>query len=526
MTEFETGAEVDISISDRALRDARGQIESELGGVTVDVEASPSASQQVSQGSGSNMAGKERAMSRSLLSDQLASQQTAADRLDDNLALNDERNDLLRELIDVNEQAARGGGGGDGFSLRRLGKLGGLIGGGGVALVGILGSSIASEMASVNWTQLIGNAIPDISPGDVVSQATPDFGSVDASTLIGGTVAASALIGSKMDASSLVTDSVAASSLVSLSTLVPAASMVAGTVGATDLVSLSTLVPAASLVTGTVAASKMVSTASGDLLSPSSLLALGTSALIPAGALVFGKTSIGQYITGAIDISNYVSSGESSPSDQPSSEPSGDSSPGAIGTAVGTVTALGAMGYQTGAGVLDYAAGSTDEWVGRRTGGDGSDTGRGPLYQGPDPLNARDKPLRAGAIGAGLTAAGAVAAAEPTPGGEIVLGSLLAGTGLMSASGSATGASTDSNSTAYQPSDRSNPDAGRRRAVTGTEVGRTPDTGTEERPVQVNYSPTYELDTRRLERELSQKGDQEIREIKRRIEDLERSLSQ
>lgn len=176
MSDFSTSFELEAQVSQRSLRSARSTIEDELNDVTVDVDAS--ASNQMSSG-GTRMAGKERAMSRSLLSDQAQQLSTLADHIQENLGLNEERNDILRDILDAQELTAREDGG-DRF---RLPGLGGAIGmaGGGLLIAALVGQGLAS----VNWGSVVSDAIPDIGPGDVIEGA-------------GATISAGALVTSKL----------------------------------------------------------------------------------------------------------------------------------------------------------------------------------------------------------------------------------------------------------------------------------------------------------------------------------------
>jgi len=82
MSEFSTSATIDVQVSSSSIRSARSDIEDGLGDVTV----GPSSTTGSSGGSG------------------IAETNS---HLEDNLDLNRERNDLLRQLVDVNEKRAR-----------------------------------------------------------------------------------------------------------------------------------------------------------------------------------------------------------------------------------------------------------------------------------------------------------------------------------------------------------------------------------------------------------------------------------
>ena len=160
------------------------------------------------------------------------------DHTQDNLDLNETRNDLLRQLLDATNKGnltrARGGGGG----LGGFGMIGGLaIAGAGVGLA---------------------NLITNIKPSEVIS------GTLDV---------ADDLISSAMPASALVTGSVTAASLIS------------GTIGAGDLVRgivdprsfIGSAVSVGALLTGASVGSLLTSVSVGSLLTSSSVGSLLTS---------------------------------------------------------------------------------------------------------------------------------------------------------------------------------------------------------------------------------------------------------
>jgi len=114
MAEFETKGTLEIQVDQRSLRDARQQVEDEIGSVEVAVQAQtggPGGSTGAAR-----RASRDRAMSRQLLSDQGDSLLALTEYGDENLVLNETRNDLLRQIIDELEdlafQAGQGGGGG------------------------------------------------------------------------------------------------------------------------------------------------------------------------------------------------------------------------------------------------------------------------------------------------------------------------------------------------------------------------------------------------------------------------------
>ncbi|MFC6765438.1 hypothetical protein [Natrinema soli] len=160
MSDFATSAALDVTVSPDSLRKARGTIEDELGGVEVEVGVSTTGSRS---GGGGRMAGRERAMGRQLdttRNDHLAG---IDGHWTENLDLNRERNDLLRQLADITEkdaQTARSAGGG-GLSGGVLGLAIGGVGLGSMLLSG-LGSSISDAIGKLDprdWN--IPSPVPD-----------------------------------------------------------------------------------------------------------------------------------------------------------------------------------------------------------------------------------------------------------------------------------------------------------------------------------------------------------------------------
>ncbi|MFC7175317.1 hypothetical protein ACFQL0_21655 [Haloplanus litoreus] len=132
MSEFSTEVSLLATPDQASLREARAEIEDALGDVSVGVET---AGASASAAGDSRIAGRERAMSRQLLTDQTNRLGTITDHLDRGLDLDETRNDLLRDLLEETESGnfsqAKGGGG-----LGGLGAIGGIFAGilGGVGL--------------------------------------------------------------------------------------------------------------------------------------------------------------------------------------------------------------------------------------------------------------------------------------------------------------------------------------------------------------------------------------------------------
>ncbi|QLK25408.1 hypothetical protein HYG81_15140 [Natrinema zhouii] len=284
MAEFSTSATIDVQVSPGSLREARGTIEDELGGAQVDVSSSTGG------GSGGRMAGRERAMGRQL-------QTETNNHLTENLDLNRERNELLRRLVDINEkdaQTSRGGGG-----------MGGALG---LAIGGIgLGSMLLGDLGST-----IGDAIPELSPGDVLSPVAVTVQDVvdTAASLApmdviaeAATLTPAALIASK--ASVVATDVIDTLATVGPSDVITGLA----TVGASDVIAKAATISPAVLVAS--AAAVTASSVVGSLaeIGPSDVIASAVE-LVPSDIVVGTIT--------AQDILNRVTDPNSSPSGSPS----------------------------------------------------------------------------------------------------------------------------------------------------------------------------------------------------------------
>ncbi|WP_435175656.1 hypothetical protein [Halorussus sp. AFM4] len=162
MTEFSTGASLELTVPDRELRAARQQIEEEIGetpiSVSVDVESSGAGASSV------NRRSRENAMARQLMS-------TSNDYLEDvskygeeNLQLNQTRNELLQELVDESEVA--GGSGNIGLPRPRNpgGGGGGGLGGAGLAGAAMLGTAMLGLTSALTGFEI---EVPDIPPLEV-----------------------------------------------------------------------------------------------------------------------------------------------------------------------------------------------------------------------------------------------------------------------------------------------------------------------------------------------------------------------
>lgn len=169
--EFTTSGALEVSVDERSLRDARQTIQDELGDVTVQVESSSSTSSSLSNRTSG--ASKERAMSRQLLNDQQDTLVEAREGIDDLVPMAEERNDLLRMLLEQQQE-------GDFVKAKKRGggSSGGLMGGALVAgaLAAGLGSSLVSFLeANFAWPD-----IPPVQPPNIPPLKAPDLPELDA----------------------------------------------------------------------------------------------------------------------------------------------------------------------------------------------------------------------------------------------------------------------------------------------------------------------------------------------------------
>jgi len=144
MSEFSASGVLEIT----SVNGAQAAIEADIDGVDM---GGASASGQLASSAGGGVE-----QSNTYLS-------TATDHLDDNLTLNETRNDLLREMLDV--QQATAGGGGEGGRFPRPRNLSGGIGGG----IAIATAAVAASLASIDWASTISGALPDLNPSDIVN---------------------------------------------------------------------------------------------------------------------------------------------------------------------------------------------------------------------------------------------------------------------------------------------------------------------------------------------------------------------
>ena len=161
MTDFSVAATLEAQVSQSSLRSARQEIEDELGGIEVDISAS--VADQIASGSGAAATDGGQPLASSQLETATTYLDTATDELSENLGLNEERNTILRELLDAQELAAQESGGNNRL---RLGSVGGLLSGG-LGIAALVGAAIAN----VNWTSVVTGAITEVSlaAGDLIA---------------------------------------------------------------------------------------------------------------------------------------------------------------------------------------------------------------------------------------------------------------------------------------------------------------------------------------------------------------------
>ena len=166
-TEFEVQNTIDVVIDDRSLTEAKADVEEALSSVPMDVQAEVSGA-----GGGSEVAARDRARQRQLLTNQTSSIEELRETLEETdvetewqeqHALSRERNRLLEQLVDAQEEgnfdrAARAGGG-------LLGGGAAILGGG--ALLGI--GALSSVLSNFSWPSL-----PNFEPPDWLPPRVPE----------------------------------------------------------------------------------------------------------------------------------------------------------------------------------------------------------------------------------------------------------------------------------------------------------------------------------------------------------------
>jgi len=479
MTTFETGAQLDVTVNPSSLRSARQTIEDEIGDVQVDVSTSAGGG----GGSGSRIAGRERAMSRQLLSSQDESLMSIDDAWTDNLDLNEERNDLLQQLLEQSEkdsQTSRGG---------RMGSMG--MGGIGLALgVGAVASSIGANI--VTW---LSDAMPSIGPGDIVDPVQIGPGhiidaaaSVEASDVV--TTAATVGVGNVVGTAATVT---VGALVASKATITPTSVIdTAASISATDLISVAADISATALIT------------TGASISPGDVVA--NAAAVAAADLVSGT------ITAEALMEHLTDSGSSSSS---GTGPTGDTSTDIEVTPEGT-TAVGetpfidpegqpsmSERYHTPLQDADIEnAESTGEPVDVTAGSDAYSTGPDGTGGSTDWEALGKTGLAAGSLAAGATLA---AADGPLPFGDA------AGAGIAARGG---GAALLSGVFAGSAAGQEGPQSASRGSGSGNQSTTETAEVNQENRIEIN------ADLSDLEREVTD----QVRDLEQQVNDLENAL--
>ena len=141
MTEFETGAEVDVRVSQSSLRSARQQIEGELGDVTVGVD-----------------------QPRTLRSDGGVGGVASAGATAEQVSTLNSIDETVAEIRDLVERDALSGGGGDGGGGTTIvGGIGSAVGGGGAASAAGTAAGVAGTVgAGIGLTALFASQMADL----------------------------------------------------------------------------------------------------------------------------------------------------------------------------------------------------------------------------------------------------------------------------------------------------------------------------------------------------------------------------
>lgn len=300
MTDFSTSALLELQVSQSSLKSARQTIESELGGAEVDVAATAASGGGASGSGGLAAAGLDTANTH--LS-------AARDHLSENITLNEERNTLLREILDAQEMAAQSSGSNGGRLPSRL------LGGG----LGILGG-LTVALASVNWTGVVTGAI------DKITASVSDFlkrggkAAIDAADLVANkaSVGAGDVVNTTLSLSA--TDVIAAGATIGAGALVASAA----TVSAPVLVASAATVGAGALI-----ADKANISVTDVISSPAEIAApnlIAATATVTVGSLIAEKATV--TLDKLVEVANGGSSSSSSGSG--SSSNTGSSSGSAL----------------------------------------------------------------------------------------------------------------------------------------------------------------------------------------------------
>lgn len=185
MTEFSAAAQLDVQLDSRSVRSAREELEEELttGPIQVEVESSrPNRTGSASRGlssSSDGMSGNNRP--GSLLKDQEKTLLNIEGHWKRNLELNEERNDLLLQLLSDNEK-------GNMTRTGRMGRMGGGLIGGGMLALGLGASSLGEfldfdvpefDIEAPDLPPLEAPDIPPVPAPDIDPLEVPDIGPLE-----------------------------------------------------------------------------------------------------------------------------------------------------------------------------------------------------------------------------------------------------------------------------------------------------------------------------------------------------------
>lgn len=452
MASFDTEAVFEAVVDSSSLRSARDKIESELGDVEVQVTAQTGSS-------GGGKAPRDRAMSRRLQDQQL-------DALDEGLGLDEERNRLLEQLVDSQEQdtynRASGGRGGMGSALGMLGGIAGL------GMAGIVGAvSGAGGGMDLSPSDVVSPA--DLVPTDVVSPASLSPGAV---------IGTAAEVGAG--------NVIAAGAALSPSAVISSAA----TLAATDVVAEQASLTPGDLIETPAGVSATDVVADGATVATSGVVA--SAASVTASALVSGAASIspGDVIGDVpnISIQDLVQLATTATTSVPqaAADAAGGGDGPLAGLDVGAGEVAGGLGAAGSAGVL----GKLLSGAGKAGGGAASFAALPSIIAAQSAQRSQNQPEDQQSwfdkhVGSVLAEAG-------SDGGQFSGPAMTMGTNFASM---------------FPTEDQdSSTDPGRQRG------GQS---------ATFEHSPTYEVDLSELERQQRQ----ELQELKRRIGRVENALS-
>lgn len=417
MTDFSTSAELNVTVADSSLKQARSDVESAIADTPVTVEADVGNRPGSAMGSISDSGG----LGTDALEKQSSTLGDISSSWEENLQLNERRNELLEDLVDMAEAGQLGGDSGRGRPLGGMGSL--LLGGGAAlgALGGVLGGQLMNFLKGFNLPKVNIPDIPDINVPDIPPLKAPDIPSLDVP-----------------DIPNLGVPNIPELGVPDIPNL-----------GVPDI---------------------------PDLGIPDNIPDLGVPDIPDLGVPDIPDVGVDVPFPVPIPVASPGSSGGSSGT--------GSSSPGVLDK---TIAAASVPAAQT----VNAAEGAAN-WAGENQ---GTAIGLGSLALGAG--------LAASPVPGGRPAGAAVAGAG---GGTAILSSLLDG-GAGTASATTADESSNTTSSTASTSSSSN-----RRPNRARETSR-------QKP-EINYSPTINADFSGLERKI----DQDLRELERRVSDIEKQL--